>query len=373
MPSRRRRRSACSSTRMEASTPGWPASARTSSFPAPPPAVTPIWPTSSDGQRRWPAISSGRHGGAASARVSTALDLMATVLRGLSADRLLRRPGGFGQVDDEDLRHWLRRHGAADVTVEGGLVRAMYDLVFAYRDGDRSQPAFPAGLGVFLAIRMFLDFKGALFWKMTAGMGDTVFAPLHQALTRRGRRHPVLPPGRRAAPLRTMVAGSRRCRWSSRFRPRWRRPTSPCDRSAGSPASLIARRSTGRPSIRGRRPSTDPVRRRRCDRASPWGRLRRRGARHPRRSARHGRRGHRATRWALAGDDRAREHRSHLVGPGLAPPRRGDPRVAAPRRHHRRSRRQLRHVRLDESPDRGGGLAGGRRARLPGLPVRGAR
>jgi uncharacterized protein with NAD-binding domain and iron-sulfur cluster len=37
-------------------------------------------------------------------------------------------------------------------------------------------------------MRMFLDYKGALFWKMTAGMGDVVFAPLYQALRRRGVR-----------------------------------------------------------------------------------------------------------------------------------------------------------------------------------------
>ena len=42
----------------------------------------------------------------------------------------------------------------------------MYDLVFGYRAGDRSRSAFSAGLGVFLAVRMFLDYKGAIFWKM---------------------------------------------------------------------------------------------------------------------------------------------------------------------------------------------------------------
>ncbi len=107
-------------------------------------------------------------------------------MRGVSTDGLLQAPGGFGRVDDEDFRAWLRRHGARPATVEGGLVRGMYDLVFGYREGNREQPAFAAGLGVFLAIRLFLDYKGALFWKMTAGMGDIVFAPLHQVLVRRG-------------------------------------------------------------------------------------------------------------------------------------------------------------------------------------------
>jgi uncharacterized protein with NAD-binding domain and iron-sulfur cluster len=35
---------------------------------------------------------------------------------------------------------------------------------------------------------MLFDYKGALFWKMTAGMGDVVFAPLYQVLEARGVR-----------------------------------------------------------------------------------------------------------------------------------------------------------------------------------------
>ncbi|MDP1819051.1 MAG: FAD-dependent oxidoreductase [Acidimicrobiales bacterium] len=119
-------------------------------------------------------------------RVDVAVDLVTTVLRGMAADGLLRPGGGFASVDHHDFRDWLRRHGAAEATIDGGLVRGMYDLVFGYRDADHTRPAFSAGLGVFLAVRMFLDYKGAIFWKMTAGMGDVVFAPLHQALRRRG-------------------------------------------------------------------------------------------------------------------------------------------------------------------------------------------
>jgi uncharacterized protein with NAD-binding domain and iron-sulfur cluster len=33
---------------------------------------------------------------------------------------------------------------------------------------------------------MLFDFKGSLFWRMQAGMGEAVFAPLYEALTRRG-------------------------------------------------------------------------------------------------------------------------------------------------------------------------------------------
>ena len=41
---------------------------------------------------------------------------------------------------------------------------------------------------MFLTSKMFFEYRGAIFWKMAAGMGDVVFAPLYQALRRRGRR-----------------------------------------------------------------------------------------------------------------------------------------------------------------------------------------
>ena len=35
---------------------------------------------------------------------------------------------------------------------------------------------------------MCLSYKSAIFWKMQAGMGDTIFTPLHQVLEKRGVR-----------------------------------------------------------------------------------------------------------------------------------------------------------------------------------------
>ncbi len=62
----------------------------------------------------------------------------------------------------------------------------MYDLVFGYEAGDPQRPAFSAGVGLGLATRMLFDFKGGVFWRMQAGMGEVVFAPMYQALSRRG-------------------------------------------------------------------------------------------------------------------------------------------------------------------------------------------
>ncbi|CAA9312971.1 MAG: hypothetical protein AVDCRST_MAG61-1823 [uncultured Friedmanniella sp.] len=121
-------------------------------------------------------------------RTADLANLVIACLRGTVRDNLLIDPAGFGAVDHLDFREWLRRHGAAETTLRSPLIRGMYDLVFAYERGDRSRPRFSAGLGLLLASKMFFDYKGSIFWHMEAGMGDVVFAPLYQALSRRGVR-----------------------------------------------------------------------------------------------------------------------------------------------------------------------------------------
>jgi uncharacterized protein with NAD-binding domain and iron-sulfur cluster len=43
-----------------------------------------------------------------------------------------------------------------------------------------------AGLGLRACLRMFFTYRGAMMWKMQAGMGDVVFAPFYEVLKRRG-------------------------------------------------------------------------------------------------------------------------------------------------------------------------------------------
>lgn len=121
-------------------------------------------------------------------RTADLANLVIACLRGTVGDNLLSHPSGFGGVDHLDFREWLERHGAAETTLRSPLIRGMYDLVFAYEGGDRSRPRFSAGLGLLLASKMFFDYRGSIFWHMQAGMGDVVFAPLYQALRRRGVR-----------------------------------------------------------------------------------------------------------------------------------------------------------------------------------------
>ena len=121
-------------------------------------------------------------------RAAELADLVITCLEGAIRDGLLVDPAGFATIDDLDFREWLARHGARSDTLESPLVRAMYDLVFAYEDGDQRRPRFAAGLGLFLAGRLFFEYRGSIFWRMQAGSGDVVLAPLYQALRARGVR-----------------------------------------------------------------------------------------------------------------------------------------------------------------------------------------
>lgn len=111
-------------------------------------------------------------------------DLGAGCIQGAVADRLLEGDG-FSKIDHLDFREWLSDR-VDPTTLDSPFIRGLYDLVFAYEGGRRDRPRFSAGLGLFLAGRLFFEYEGSIFWKMRAGMGEVVFAPLYQALQARG-------------------------------------------------------------------------------------------------------------------------------------------------------------------------------------------
>ena len=114
------------------------------------------------------------------------LSLETATARGIVSDKLVTDPRGFAAINDEDFCAWILRHGAHPDVVDFPLVRGLYDMVFGYEDGDFDKPALAAGVALLLTGIALFQYKGAFFWKMTAGMGDIVFAPLYEALRRRG-------------------------------------------------------------------------------------------------------------------------------------------------------------------------------------------
>ena len=114
------------------------------------------------------------------------LSMMTAVIRGILADNVVTDPRGFRTINDEDYSAWILRHGAHPDVLDFALVRGLYDLVFAYEDADPERASFGAGQAIFLTGLALFGYKGAIFWKMTAGMGDVVIAPIYEALRRRG-------------------------------------------------------------------------------------------------------------------------------------------------------------------------------------------
>ena len=114
------------------------------------------------------------------------LDLLLANIRGVICDGVVEA-NDFDLVDDWDYCDWLVRHGAMRESVNSALVRALvYDLAFAYEDGDPARPRCGAGTALRGLTRTFFGYRGALMYRMNAGMGDVVFAPLYELLSKRG-------------------------------------------------------------------------------------------------------------------------------------------------------------------------------------------
>ena len=119
-------------------------------------------------------------------RVWEVVDPVLAILRGSVRFGLSFDPRGFDAIDEYDWREWLRANGASERALDSGFMRGIYDLAFAYEDGDAERPSLSAGVALRGAMRMFFTYRGSLFFRMNGGMGDVVFAPLYEVLTRRG-------------------------------------------------------------------------------------------------------------------------------------------------------------------------------------------
>ncbi len=119
-------------------------------------------------------------------RLLIELDLGLTMVGGLVTDGV--PSGGFGVIDGDDVRAWFTRHGARPESVDSSPIRALYDLYFAYQDGDIARPSFSAAVGIAAVLRLAMTYKGAVVYEMRAGMGEVVIAPVYQVLAARGVR-----------------------------------------------------------------------------------------------------------------------------------------------------------------------------------------
>lgn len=145
-------------------------------------------------------------------RVWVVVDLLLAVIRGVIRFGLVTDPRGFDAVDEYDFREWLELNGASRATVDSAFLRGVgYDRMFAYEDGDPARPRMSAGQALRDLLRTLFTYRGAIFWKMRAGMGDVVFAPFYEVLRRRGVRFEFFHrlEALRLAPEDRLLAGER--------------------------------------------------------------------------------------------------------------------------------------------------------------------
>lgn len=94
--------------------------------------------------------------------------------------------GGFGQLDQYDLIELLGKYGAWPETLKAPAVTALYDYAFAYQDGNRGAPCLSAASAFEGSLRLLFTYKGSLFYRMAAGAGEIIFAPLYEVLSAAG-------------------------------------------------------------------------------------------------------------------------------------------------------------------------------------------
>ncbi len=133
----------------------------------------------------WPLIRLLSKHSLAGQRFWLGIDYTLALVHGICDDDVFAE-GGFNRIDHYDFREWLLLNGAHELTVKSPYGRVVYDAAFSYKDGDPDKQLVAAGAAVRCALRMAFTYKGHNYYKMNAGMGDTVFAPLYEVLRKRG-------------------------------------------------------------------------------------------------------------------------------------------------------------------------------------------
>ncbi len=113
-------------------------------------------------------------------RALICLDLAVAVAVGMIEDDLIIPPVDWFKIDGVRFEDWLMKHGADRASVESPPILLLSEVVFQRWSG------VGAGTCLHYTLRLVIGYKGAFAWEMQAGMGDTIFAPFYEVLSRRG-------------------------------------------------------------------------------------------------------------------------------------------------------------------------------------------
>ena len=114
------------------------------------------------------------------------VDVGTAVIKGVILDIWL---GGKTVLDLDrfEFREWLTQQGAERSSVyESFVVRALYNSMFQYIEGDPRQPNYAAGTAAQVVLRIYGGYRGAPLYELAAGMGEVVVAPIYNVLKQRG-------------------------------------------------------------------------------------------------------------------------------------------------------------------------------------------
>jgi uncharacterized protein with NAD-binding domain and iron-sulfur cluster len=93
----------------------------------------------------------------------------------------------IADLDRMEFREWLLRNGATrDSVYQSRAVRALYDTMFQYCEGDLRRPSYAAGTAAQAVLRLYGSYRGGYAWEMQSGMGEVVVAPIYKVLKQRG-------------------------------------------------------------------------------------------------------------------------------------------------------------------------------------------
>ena len=172
------------------------------------------------------------------------VSLVVAAVRGVITDNLITHPRGFRAINDEEFGDWVIRHGGHPDVLESAFVRGLYDLVFGYEQADPQRPAVGAGVMIFLIGFVLFEYKGAIFWKMTAGNGRRRDGAALSGTAKARREVRVLPSRRRASSRRATQGRRRDHHWPSGATRRRSRRLRSADHRSG--PSRLSRRATRR-------------------------------------------------------------------------------------------------------------------------------
>ncbi len=113
---------------------------------------------------------------------------LSTLIGGLRDGLFLDAAANLERVNALDYKSWLKSHGASTAAVESALVRSLYDLIFAYPEGDwQGEGNVEAGT-MFVSLMNTACYQGSIIWQFNTATGDLVMTPMYEVLAARGVR-----------------------------------------------------------------------------------------------------------------------------------------------------------------------------------------